>query len=330
MEDGNVFEKEEKAFISKMKKNPWMTATIIVGVICIILIILVMRSPATASGVSSTNAGKIVANLYKTVYSIDITVESVKEISGMYAVNVSYQGQNKGVTFISLDGKLVGGMESIAEIEAYSKQQQGSQTQQQTPVEIPKTAKPNSELYIFSYCPAGTAALYSFAQTAKAIGNVADMQVKFFSNMHGEHEKQQNMMQECIQNLSKDKFWDYAIKYVETVYPACGGLTPAAAIDCNKNQSITLMKSLGINSDNILNCVTQKGAGFYEQEQSDANALALQYSPSVVVNGVYDGQADRTPEGLKTLICSAFTTAPSQCSQQLQTTSTASTGSCGA
>ena len=143
--------------------------------------------------------------------------------------------------------------------------------------------------------------------------------------MHGEHEKQQNMIQECVQQVAKDKYWDYASQYVTKIYNVCGA---KGDIGCDKNESIKLMMSAGINSDSVMACVAQKGETLYAQDQSDAGALQLQYSPSVVVNGVYIGDADRTPNGLKNLICEGFNTAPAVCGQQLGTTAATSSGNC--
>jgi len=195
----------------------------------------------------------------------------------------------------------------------------------QTQAEPVKSDKPVAELHVFSYCPAGTAALESFAQTADALKSVADVKVKFFSDMHGAHELQQNKIQECIQTIAKDKYWTYAGKFVTDIYPVCGS---SRSVECDLNESVKLMNSLGIDSTAVINCVKTQGDALYAADQADAQALKLQYSPSVVVNGVYFGNADRSPEGLKNLICDSFNTVPSVCSVALGSATATSTGSC--
>jgi hypothetical protein len=196
-----------------------------------------------------------------------------------------------------------------------------------TPVQTEpvKKDKAVAELYIFSYCPAGTAALDSFAKAADLLKNVADVKVKFFSNMHGDHELQQNKIQECIQVVNKDKYWAYAQQYVTKIYPVCGA---SRSVDCDKTESTKLMASLGIDSNAVFSCIATKGNELYASDTADAVALNLQYSPSVVINGVYNGNADRSPEGLKGLICGGFNTAPADCSKSLSATGATATGSC--
>lgn len=197
--------------------------------------------------------------------------------------------------------------------------------QQQPAANVPKADKPKAELYIFSYCPAGTAALDSFAKAGALLKDVADVKVKFFSNMHGEHELQQNKIQECIQSVAAGKYWDYATQYASKVYTACSS---TRSTECDKNESVKLMNSVGIDSAAVLACVEARGEQLYNADMADADALSLQYSPSVVINGVYLPDADRSAEGLKTAICGAFNTALSECQQTLSTTGDQATGGC--
>jgi len=193
------------------------------------------------------------------------------------------------------------------------------------PVELTKSDKPVAELYIFSYCPAGSAALESFAKAADVLKNSAEVKVKFFSNMHGAHELQQNMVQECIQIIDKNRYWAYAQKFVSDVYPNCGS---TGSTECDKNESTKIMETLGIDSGKVFDCVANQGAALYQADTSDATSLQLQYSPSVVINGAYFKNADRTPEGLKTLICDSFNVAPVECQASLSANEAASSGSC--
>lgn len=244
------------------------------------------------------------------------SVTEITEENGLYKLKLNVGGQMYN-SYATKDGKLL--FPQSVDMSADLTAAQPAET------EVQKAKKATGELYIFSYCPAGTAALDSFAKAAKTLKGVADLRVKFFSNMHGDHEKQQNIIQECIQEVDSSKYWDYAAQYVEKIYKVCG---PTRDVTCNKNESVKLMKSAGINSDSVMSCVAQKGETLYKQDQADAAALQLQYSPSVVVNGAYIGDADRTPEGLKTLICSGFNEAPAACSQTLSATAATSSGSC--
>jgi hypothetical protein len=167
--------------------------------------------------------------------------------------------------------------------------------------------------------------LDSFAKVGALLGKVADVKVKFFSNMHGEHEKQENMIQECIQQVAADKYWAYANQYVAKIYNVCGATKD---VSCDMNESVKLMKLVGIDSKKVLDCVATSGAQLYAAEQIEAGDLGLQYSPSIVINGVL-ADTDRTPEGIKSAVCNAFNSAPTECSQTLSASGTASSGNCG-
>ena len=62
------------------------------------------------------------------------------------------------------------------------------------------------------------------------------------------------------------------------------------------------------------------GVELYDADVEKAAGLGQSGSPAFMINGV-DVSVSRTPEAIKTAICSAFTTAPSECSQTLSTES---------
>jgi hypothetical protein len=246
---------------------------------------------------------------------------------GVYKFTVKLSdssGSTEETYYVSMDGNLFFPQVISTSLQTHSTQT--TQPQQQTS-NIPKKDRPTVELYIFSYCPAGTSALNSFAPVGKLLGNKTDMRVKFFSNMHGDHELQQNEIQECIQENEPYKYWDYASSYVQEVYNKCGG---SRDVNCDKSESINLMKKVGINAEKIMNCVKEKGDILYSNDKNDASKFNLQYSPSLVINDFSLGpNFDRSSEGIKNLICSAFTTQPSECSQPLSSSGSTASGGCG-
>ncbi len=180
--------------------------------------------------------------------------------------------------------------------------------------DLVKQDVPDAELYIFSYCPAGSATLDTFVEAADALKETANVRVRFFSDMHGAHERQQNLTMECIQEVEPTKFWDYAKDYYETVYATCES---GRSTDCDKTEATTLMEAKGIDANAVYACVDTIGEDLYAEDIALAGNLQLQYSPSVVVNGKYFGSADRSPEGIKNLVCSGYTTAPDLCNVAL-------------
>lgn len=56
--------------------------------------------------------------------------------------------------------------------------------------------------------------------------------------------------------------------------------------------------------------------------QSDLNKeYGVQGSPALVINGTLVSSFDRTPEGLKSLVCNSFNEAPEDCSETLSSQS---------
>ena len=300
--------------------NVWMYISIILGAVLVIGFFTGAYNLSNLGGTMSANDAAIKAmdflNTNAMPAGMTATYKGVNETAGMYMVTFQVQNQTYSA-FITKNGKYFS--PQIIDMEQYGKVQTPAKT------EVPTAAKAEAELYIFSYCPAGTAALTTFATAAKTMASTADMKVRFFSDMHGAHELQENKIQECIQQEAPSKYWDYAIQYVSTIYPKCGSTRDVA---CDKNESVKLMDSLGINSSKVLACVNESGDALYSTDQGYANDLKLTASPSIAINGVSIGSSfDRSPEGIKSLICSGFDTAPGVCSSALSNTS-ATSGSC--
>jgi len=237
----------------------------------------------------------------------------------LYVVTTEYQG-NEIPVYVTKNGKylIVGRIYDLSE--------QIKTTSQSASQGIPKSDRPKVELYIFSYCPYGVQALGAFVEAAKFLKDYADFYVRFFSHMHGEFERQQNMIQECIIRNYFDKYWDYAKKFAEEVFRKCYG-----NITCDKEESKRIMQELGIDYNKIFECVQKDGEKYYNEDIQLANQLGLTGSPSFVINGVYVRNVVRTPEGIKQAVCSAFNNPPEICKQTLSTSTTQTTvsGSCG-
>ncbi len=188
-------------------------------------------------------------------------------------------------------------------------------------VDLPKVDRPQVELHVFSFCPAGTGAQKNLIPVARILGDKADFRVRFFSHMHGEHEMVENMRQECIQEKEPAKYWDYLDKFIANVFPSCRN------VDCLNEKDAVIMQELGIDAGAIDKCVENEGEDLYNTDRAIAGALSLSYSPSFIINGKYLSNIDRSPEGIKNTVCCAFKNPPEECSQTL-TASSATQGVC--
>ncbi len=323
---------EQKVTLKLPKINAWMISTFVLIIILGIFLafpsfILNLTGRATEVNVGSIGSeltpdeagSKAVEYINKNlITSGSASLVSVEEMSDMYKVTTSYQGQQIPV-YITKDGLYLFISQPLDTTKELPKPQQ-----QQTQQEIPKSDRPKVELYIFSYCPFGAQSLDSFAEVALFLKDYADFKVKFFSNMHGEHERQQNMIQECIQKVAPDKYFEYAKDYYEKVYSSCAS---QRSVDCDKEKTTELLNEVGIDSNKVFECVEKEGEQLYQQDKNDASSLGLSGSPSFVINGVYT-RVTRTPEGIKSAVCSAFNTPPEKCSQELSSSASSSSGQC--
>jgi len=195
---------------------------------------------------------------------------------------------------------------------------------QQELADIPKSDKPEVELFIWSYCPYGVQAQGPLAEVVSLLGDSADFKTALYYDGHGAYETQQNKIQACMQDLGEEKYWDYVAGFVDNVYPVCG---ESRDIDCDRTESIKLMDSLGIDSSVVMSCVDSKGASLIGADAQKSQQSGVEGSPTLFVNGVKANVA-RTAEAYKTVVCSAFNEAPEECSTILDASAVASSGNC--
>jgi len=309
-------EKEEKKvekFFHK-KENIWMSVSIVLAVILVIS----LGFNFSGKSISKDAAGNKAVDFIKTSFGADVSeFTNVTDLGKIYEITVPYQGQDIPV-YMTKDGKYF--ISSAIDIAAVASTASNTAT---TAKEVPKTDKPKVELYIWGYCPYGVAAQGPLAEVANLLKNSADFEAVLYYAGHGDHEVQQNKIQACIQKLAKDKYWNYAAGFVKTIYPKCGG-----DIVCDKNESVALMKSLGIDSAKVMSCVDSEGVSLTEADSLRASDNGVTGSPTLMINGVVVNVASRTAEAYKTAVCNAFNNAPSECSSTLSSSSSAAQGNC--
>jgi hypothetical protein len=305
----------KKNFTNKVRENPWMLATIILAVLCLVLLVLVFSGGITGNSVSAKLAGQKLLAFYQSMGVEGLTIESIQEVSGLYKVNFNYQDAIVSL-YVTKDGKNQISPDYVSSIESESEKETETET------EIVKSDKPKAELYIWSYCPYGVTALAPFADVAKLLGNFADFKVYLYYAGHGDFEEQQNKIQACIQESEPEKYWDYAKTFASDIYTKCSGDKA-----CDLKESTALMKSLGIDSVKVLSCVSSQGDDLLEEHSNAAQDAGVQGSPTLIINGAQTNVA-RTAEAYKGAVCSAFNNIPSECSQTLDSTGSTATASC--
>jgi len=323
MDEEKIEEKEEKKskkfndITEKIRENPWMLATFVCGVLAVVLFVVILSGGVTGNAISSTDAGdKFLTYLEEQgVSSDDLAITGISSKSGLYEISFDYKDEPYPIPYyLTGDGNFIGMMDPIT----------ASFSNTNTD-EIPKSDKPKVELFIWSYCPYGVQAQAPFAEVASLLKDNADFSVVLYYDGHGEYETQQNKIQECIQKDYKDKYWDYAEKFVKDIYPKCGESRDA---ECDKTESIKLMKSLGIDSDAVMSCVDSQGDALLAESSARAKEVGVSGSPSLVINSVKANPSSRTANAFKDSVCLSFNNVPEICGTELDSTSTTASGNC--
>jgi hypothetical protein len=315
------FEQEnsnKKNFTESLRENPWVGATIVLGVIILIFLLGNLTgftgSSITGSVVAGDDAGQALLD-FANEQGANAELVDVVEEGNFYKVTLSIQEQDIPI-YVTKDGKYF-----TSSLIPLTDNEENSQENSPT-TEVSKSDKPIVGLYIWSYCPYGVTALEPFAKVASLLEDYADFKVFLYYAGHGDFEIQQNKIQACIQELEYDAYWKYGETFATEIYDKCYG-----DAECDLTESVALMNSLGIDSEKVLSCVESNGEALLEEHYGAAQKVSVTGSPSLVVNGIKVNSA-RTAEAFKEVICSGFTTAPEECNQELDSTGTAASGSC--
>ena len=303
----------KKNLTEKLRENPWIASTIVLSVIIIVLLSTSFGG-FTGNSVTESQAAENLNNFLST-QTEGAEINQIESYNNyLFLADISFQGQSIPL-YITKDGKyLVQGLTSI----------EMPDTSTPTSSNIPKSDKPTVELFIWGYCPYGVQAQGPLAEVASLLKDNANFKAVLYHDGHGAFETQQNKIQECIQEISPEKYWAYASGFVETIYPKCG---VTRDINCDKTESVKLMNSLSINSNGVLSCVSSKGESLIKEASARASELGVTGSPTLVINGVVANSA-RTADAYKEAVCSAFNNAPEACSTTLDNNAAAAAGNC--
>ena len=91
------------AVLTKLRKNPWMLASVVLGVL-LVLVLAFGGKGAVANSVSETEAKENVLNFLSSRVAGNVEVESITRENGLYKMVVAYQGEEVPI-YITLDGK---------------------------------------------------------------------------------------------------------------------------------------------------------------------------------------------------------------------------------
>jgi hypothetical protein len=303
---------------NKVRENPWMLATFACGVLILILLFSLFFGGFTGHTISKDKIGELaITFLNNNLLNSPGELISVKEVSGLYQINVNINNQSVPLYFTK-DGKWIEqGGANLPSIIASSKVN--------TQTEVPKSDKPLVELFVWAYCPFGVKAQAPFVEVMSLLKDKIDFKVWLYHDGHGAHETQQNKIQACIQKIAKDKYWDYVNGFVNNIYSKCGS---SGDINCDKTESVNLMKSLGIDDVTVMTCVSSEGDSLFNQAIARAKEKGVTGSPTLLINGIKSNEVYQyNAEVYKGTICNSFNDLPSECNTKLSTSSASSSSS---
>jgi len=310
----NMTSDEERNYLkinssNKKIKNPWMLVSIILGIALAISLVFVFKGGMTGNVISENEAGKSLVSYLNAQTGGGVEYISSKDIGNLYETTVSYQGQNIPV-YITKDGEYF--VQGAVPITGNAIANPNTQT----PVELPKSDKPVVELYVFTYCPYGTQSEKGIIPVAKLLGNKIDFKIRQIGAMHGEHEKIEAQRQLCINKLYPAKYLDYTLAFA--LSSEIGGCNGDAT--CVGPKIDALYTKFGVDKAKIDSCMKTDGVTLYAAEETNAQSKGVSGSPTLIINGA-DAQSGRDSTSYLKTICSAFNTAPAECSQVLSSAS---------
>ena len=309
---------DEHIITKKKKTNTYKIAT---AVLAILLIVSVVYN---VNGFTGASVAKVEENLNSYLDNVPgLTGAEISEIQKdgcMFTGLISIQGQAIPV-YVSGDGEtmfptaipLVIG--EPAEVET------------PTPTEVPKSDKPEVELFVMSFCPYGTKGEQVVKPAYDLLKDDVDFKVRFFAtpqgatiedvrSLHGNLEAQEDARQVCIDKYYPNKLWNYLMEIANNC--------PTAYKDEAELESCwkAAAETTGIDISQIEDCYANEVDMILDRFTADGALISkygLSGSESLVVNGVKVSAGDYrwSADKVKTIICSAFNTPAGVCSTTL-------------
>ncbi len=329
---------ENKPAMPKKRLNKWKIYSFVLG-------LLLIGSLTTGGNVgfgalSNDEVGEQALNFINTGLlqgQATATLNDVTTENGLYVLSVNVQGQETPI-YVNQDASLMF-LNAIPMTEVT-----GAATGQQPQAspEVPKSDKPEVELFVMSHCPYGTQMEKGILPVAYLLGEMIDLDFKFvYYAMHptqGEVEEQ--LRQYCIQEEQEDKFLDYMTCFLEDGdsdrCDAEVGIDTTALSECYNrvDQEYNVIANLEDTSSWL-----NGRFPLFDIHKEDNEKYGVGGSPTLVING-QKVQTGRDSITLLNTICGAFNEAPEECNTQLEagqpgpgfgwsTTGSANVAACG-
>ncbi len=249
---------------------------------------------------------------------------------GMFAVVVTIGLIGVSIAYYNLSSKSSGDDAFVATNQqpavAANNTAAANQAQQQpATVSVPKSAKPNVELFVMAYCPYGTQMEKGIIPVIEKLGNKIDFSVKFvFYSMHGQKEVLEQLNQYCIEKQQNSKYLSYLKCFLGSGDGA--SCLTSTGIDSGKLASCTKSADTQFNvTKNFDDKASWLSGQFpkFDIFAADNTKYNVQGSPTLIINGA-EAQTGRDSASLLSAVCGAFNNQPSECKDTLSSATPAS------
>lgn len=311
-EENNIGSKNK--LVEKVRANPWILATAVLGVILLFVFLIsggiTGSAIITGNAVNTGDASQGLVDFLNGQTGGGVELVSVEDYGdSLYEVTVSYQGDEIPV-FMTKDGNYyVQGAVPIVE----------SQEVNEAPeVNVPKSEKPEVELFVMSMCPYGTQIEKGIIPVVELLGDKIDFKLRFVHYaMHGWDEIEDNTIEYCIQKEQPEVLLDHLKCYLA------------------EGDSSACLESVGVDVDKLNDCFDAADSEFditknFEDESSWLNgrfpmynvdldstqSYGVQGSPTLVINGQLVSSS-RDSQSLLNTVCAGFIDAPEECDESL-------------
>jgi len=299
--------------VEKIKKILIPIAIIIAGIFIAGAVIYVNQRKASALSPQAA-AEKAINFINQNMLTGDVKASliSVIEENGVYKFHFKVNEEEYDF-YVTKSGKLLftGGIDL--------EQKPSSQKEGEASQEIAKRDIPDVKLFVMSYCPYGLQMQKASLPVYNLLKDKAEMGVYFVNYiMHEKKEIDENLRQYCIQKEEKEKYYAYLSCFVKDGdFEKC-------------------LSEANINKGKMDSCISQtdqtyKVTQLYNDKSTWLNGqfpkfdvhtdlnekYGVQGSPTVVINDKAVDVNPRSPEKFKEVICQAFNSPPTECSQTL-------------
>ncbi len=254
----------------------------------------------------------------------EIEIDSIKDLGSVYSFQLTISNQGTYTSYVSKDGQFIF-PDGYNTEEFRQKVLAGEASLEETvPKEMPKSDRPQAQLFLMSFCPYGNQAEEIMMPVVNLLKDTADIIPRYivsktentYSSLHGEQELNQNVRELCVYKYQSEKFWDF-LKEVNA--------------DCTYENADTCWtgpaRKVGININQISQCQKQEFSALLDQQITLTTQHNVSGSPTLLINDTpYNGS--RNAESFKQAICSAFNNPPEECSTVLGDEVEAAQGGC--